>query len=154
MLKNSMADEEKIKPGNDIEEAKKEAKAEIDKANKAGGPIEISNAQKELAKKYLNELAAASSAAKEVQNANYASGGVNINAKKTEAVEVKKTLVKVLEAIKEGVIPVQTNSSKIILTELAERGGLTDTTASYLQPRIEKYINKDIFFSKQGQELT
>ena len=148
MLKNSMADEEKIKPGNDIEEAKKEAKAEIDKANKAGGPIEISNAQKELAKKYLNELAAAGNAAKEVQEVNKLSGGYDIGPRRTEAIEVKKTLVKVLEAVKEGIITLPVHS-KVILDELAIRGGLTNTSASFLQPFLEPLLKQNFYSFNQ-----
>ncbi len=146
-------DKETGKTANEVKEAKQEVKAEIDQANKTGGPIEIENARIELARKYLNELAASNGAAKEVRDINYRTGGASIDPKRKEAVDVKKTLVKVLEAVKAGIITLP-GQSKVLFDELAERGGFTDTSASYLQPILEEFIKKDITFSKAGEELT
>ena len=141
--------------GDEVQQARQEAQKEIKaaRANKSGDQLSI--AEKQLAQKYLQELAEKSTAASEVRDMAKATGGLSVEGKRKEAVEVKKTVVKVLEAIKQGVVKAKANASQKVLAELAERAGLmTDTTASYLYPLIDKYIYRDIFFSKPGQELT
>lgn len=136
----------------EVAKAKAEVQQEVNEA-RAKPTAEIPGAERILAEKLLNELRAKSGEAQEVRDLNKASQGLSIEQKRKEAVSVKVTLIKVLEAVKEGVIkPPQRTQS--VLTRLAERGGLTDTTASYLQPLLQKYINIDISFSKIGEELT
>src|SRR3989344_798146 len=136
--------------GNTVDEtmkAREEIKKEIQGAR--GNAL----AERVLAERLLKELSDKSTAAKEVRDVAGATGGLDIGPKRKEAVQTKIALVKVLDAVKEGIIKLPPKSASI-LSALAEKGGLTDTTASYLQPIIQKYINKDITFSKAGQERT
>jgi len=144
-----MADEiDQNKQTNEIQEAKNQANKEIERAKLSGG-------QEALARRYLDELRDRSTAAKEVREAHLVARDRGITAKKEEAKAVKKTLVKVLEAIKAGIISPENQSSKIVLTALAESSeGFTDTSANYLHQLVEKYYYRDITFSKSGQELT
>ena len=141
--------------GNDeVTRAKAEVNQEIDEARAKPTATEVSVAELALAQKLLKELTEKATAAREVRGVDKATQGLGVSAKSKEAVSVKVTLVKVLEAVKMGVIPAQPKT-KAVLMELAERAGrITDTSASYLQPILERYINKDITFSKIGQEPT
>ena len=147
-----MNDEERGTTGqDDVAKAKAEVKVEIDEV-KAKSEAEKADAERILAQKLLSDLRDKAIAAKEVTDMHKAVGHIEL--KKKEAVSVKVALVKVLEGVKAGIIK-PLPKTKVILDQLAERSGsFTDTTASYLQPLLEKYIEKDITFSKEGQELT
>src|SRR5262245_18852096 len=111
-----MADEEVKKNTNisEVAQAKAEIKAQIDEArNPQKSAAEISVAEKLLAEKLLKELSGKSAAANAAKEQMEAAGRMNDSEAKG-AVEVKQTLVKVLEAVRLGVINPPTKT-KVVL---------------------------------------
>lgn len=137
----------------EIQQVKQTTLKEIQSVQAITDVLSRQTAIDNLRSQYLTELSTVGFAATEVVS-HYESAR-DIRGVLTQAVDVKKTLVKVLEGVKAGIIkPLPTSS--VIIGELAARDEqLTDISSSYLQPILEKYINQeDITFSKSGQPLT
>jgi len=119
-----------------------------DEASAAIRDAKAKGTERELARQLIEELERMKTAAREVVAENQKKG--SIQDKKQEAKEVKRSVIRVLAAVKEGIIdpPPQ---AKTILVELANQG-ITDSSASYLQRIVDKYVNNDIVFSQAGQD--
>ncbi len=104
-----------------------------------------------LRDKLLRELEQARAAAREVEDAKGQDGRIKED-KKSQAAEVKKTVTRVLKAIKEGIItpPAQ---SKAVFVNLSNNA-LGEGTASSLYNLIDKYTNQNVVLSRSGQPKT
>src|SRR3990167_8578935 len=97
----------------EVAQAKAEVQQEINEA-RAKQAAEIPEAERILAESLLNNLRTKAEEAREVRQVAELTGGVDIRTKSKEAASVKKTLVKVLEAVRLGIISPPSSRTKII----------------------------------------
>lgn len=97
------------------------------------------------------ELKRAKAAAQEVRSV-VEKTGVVADQVRPEAKQVTKSVVRILEGIKEGIVT-PPEKSKAIFKKLAEKG-ITDAVAAYLHQILEKYLEKEASFSKAGEDET
>ncbi len=129
----------------EVAEAREEVKAKVREINAQQEGIKELE-RRRLETELVDELGQRTTAATEVQI-----DGVEVH--RPEAIEVKRTVAKVLEAVAQGVIQPADPKAKRLLVEIGNRG-VTNTTASYFQNLIQRYIDEPILFSSNGGEKT
>jgi ethanolamine utilization protein EutQ (cupin superfamily) len=66
------------------------------------------------------------------------------NDQKREAKEVKKTMAQLLEGVKQGVVEVKSEKSKLIIQKIDNHISLSDANAAPLYPLLEELLTKDV----------
>lgn len=128
-----------------VEQARERVRREIAEARSERSENLREYNEEKLRQKLERELEQTKTAAKEVVR----KGPERM---RQEAQEVRKSVARILEAVKEGLIK-PPEKTKAVLSNLANKG-LTDQTAAYLHEFIQKYLHKDITISQPGQEKT
>lgn len=133
--------------GNEQTKIEQETRDEINQARQQG------KSDQQIANQLLDELRRASDSAeraKEAAENNPLARNVVPQDALSLAKEAKKSVIKVLTAVQEGVISVPTNTKKV-LNEIA-RTGINETKASFIHSFVSDYVDggKEIQFSPAG----
>jgi len=140
-----------------MEQVKDAARAEIAQAKQAGQEEQLKNA---LLQELQNTIIAAEQVkqtVREVERSQLIGQDKSSLLFQPEVVNAArnatKAVIRVLQAVKEGIITPPAKS-KIMFNQLAERGIGNEYIAPSLHTFLERYLNKDISFSESGQSET